>query len=38
MGIDATKPLDELEKYEKVDFPEPVKEKVASMMRGLFSD
>jgi 2,5-furandicarboxylate decarboxylase 1 len=38
MGIDATKPLDDLKKYEKVDFPEPVKEKVASMMRGLFSD
>lgn len=32
MGIDATKPLDELDRFEKIDVPESVKKKVARML------
>lgn len=33
MGIDATKPLNELDRYEKIDVPEEVKKKMARKMR-----
>jgi 2,5-furandicarboxylate decarboxylase 1 len=33
MGIDATKPLGELDRYEKVDVPEVIREKVKSLIK-----
>lgn len=35
IGLDATKPLAELEKYEKIDLPSPVKNKVARKLSRL---
>lgn len=33
MGIDATKPLNELDRYEKIDVPEHIKEKVQTLIK-----
>lgn len=38
LGIDATKPLAELARFEKVDLPPEVKQKIDKLMRGLFPD
>jgi 2,5-furandicarboxylate decarboxylase 1 len=35
VGIDATKPLAELDRFEKIDVPASVKEKIAATLRGL---
>lgn len=37
VGFDATKPLQELERFERVDQPEEVKERVAKIMRGIWA-
>jgi 2,5-furandicarboxylate decarboxylase 1 len=37
IGIDATKPLTELERFERIDVPAKVKEKVWGMLQGILS-
>lgn len=38
MGIDATKPLKELERYERIDVPEEVKIRIARKMKSYIQD